>query len=129
MTQARRPVFRRRHRLTRALEFKAVFDAKLKAPRGPITVFVRPNGLEHPRLGLSVGRRVGGAVERNAVKRRLREAFRHLAAEWPDARPGLDVVIAAHAHPLRTSPDYAELIAGGLDRLTRLLERRREGGA
>ncbi len=45
-----------------------------------------------PRLGLSVSRKVGGAVERNRVKRLLREAFRTEGAVLP---PGTDVVLVA----------------------------------
>ena len=47
-----------------------------------------------PRLGVSVGRRVGGAVERNRVKRMLREAFRAVAPSLPSAH---DFVIVARA--------------------------------
>lgn len=44
------------------------------------------------RLGLSVSRKVGGAVERNRVKRVLRERFHEIA---PDLRPGVDLVVIA----------------------------------
>jgi ribonuclease P protein component len=54
-----------------------------------------------PRLGLSVSRKVGGAVERNRVKRALRERFAELAPALP---PGLDVVVIAR-------PGSAEYLA------------------
>ena len=46
------------------------------------------------RLGVSVGRRVGGAVERNSVKRMLREAFWALEDDLP---AGQDYVVVARA--------------------------------
>ena len=52
-----------------------------------------------PRLGLSVGRRVGGAVERSRVKRVLREAFWEEAARLPTSS---DYVVVAR-------PDAREL--------------------
>ncbi len=117
-------LYRKRHRLTRALEFKAVYEARLKSPRGPIVVFVKPNGLEHPRLGLSVGKRVGNAVTRNAVKRRLRDAFRVVAAEWAGDRPGLDIVVVARAARVDPPEVYAELLRSALDKLLGVLARR-----
>jgi ribonuclease P protein component len=51
----------------------------------------RPAG-DPPRLGLSVSRKVGGAVERNRVKRVLREQFAPLAGGLP---AGVDVVVIA----------------------------------
>lgn len=81
-----------------------------------------PNGLDRPRLGLSVGRRAGGAVRRNAIKRRLRDAFRHVAAAWPQARPMLDVVITVRAHePLRAGR-YQAMLEAALLSLARRLE-------
>lgn len=55
-------------------------------------VFPRTDSEEAPRLGLSVSRKVGGAVERNHVKRLLREAFRSESSLLP---AGSDVVVVA----------------------------------
>ncbi|HLP84116.1 MAG TPA: ribonuclease P protein component [Phycisphaerales bacterium] len=90
----------RSRRLCHDLEYQAVYGARMKKQRGPITAFVAPNGRGHWRLGLAVGKRVGNAVARNTVKRALREAFRHVQHELPllaDGQ-GCDMVLSAHAH-------------------------------
>ncbi len=118
-----RRYFRRRHRLTHAREFQAVYRARACRHRGPITVFAIPNDLGHCRLGLSVGRRVGGAVVRNRIKRRLREAFRLIEAELDlggdGERCGYDCVVVVRPHPPRGTTDYAQRLGGALEALHR----------
>jgi ribonuclease P protein component len=68
---------------------------------------VRQAGALGPaRIGFSVGKRVGNAVVRNRVKRRLREATRRLLAGVP---AGWDLVISAR--PEAAAADYAALAA------------------
>ena len=104
---APRRTFPRSHRLSGKLAFSAVYDARSKESRGPLAVFSRPNGLRHPRLGLSVSRRVGTAPVRNRIKRLLREAFR--AGQY-DLPAGYDLVIVVRPHQPMVLVEYQRLL-------------------
>jgi len=85
--------FSREKRLLTPRHFKAVFDSPTgKVPGKNLLILARENGLDHPRLGLVIGKKsVKLAVQRNRLKRLMRDSFRlnqHLLA-------GLDIVIVA----------------------------------
>ena len=75
-------------------DFKKTFDLGLKFPSKYLITYARPNGLSSPRLGLSVSRKIGNAVIRNRVKRRLREVVRK---ELLGRSLGYDLVIVARS--------------------------------
>ena len=84
----------RRQRLSRSAEFDRVYrEGRSHANRYLVVYsFPREGDGEDPRLGVSVGRKVGGAVERNRVKRLLRDAFWAVADSLPE---GHDFVVVA----------------------------------
>ena len=121
---------RRRGRITRSGDFDMVYRRGRSAANRHLVVYAfarddLPAGAP-ARLGLSVSRKVGGAVERNRVKRALREQFAMIAPTLPG---GIDVVVIAR-------PGAAEYVeergAGALgERLAELAEKatREPGGA
>ncbi|MBO2927916.1 ribonuclease P protein component [Metapseudomonas otitidis] len=85
--------FGREKRLLVPRQFKAVFDSPSgKVPGRNVLLLARDNALDHPRLGMVIGKKsVKLSVERNRLKRQIRESFRHnleLLAGW-------DIVIVA----------------------------------
>lgn len=83
----------RRGRLTRAAEFDAVTQLGRAVSGRYLTLrYRKAEGGAEARVGYAVPRRVGGAVDRNQVKRRLREA---VARNEELLRPGTDYVLIA----------------------------------
>jgi ribonuclease P protein component len=82
-----------------------------------VLIYACSNGLGYARLGLVVSRRLGGAVVRNRIKRRLREAFRTNRHDLPG---DLDVICIPRPGPPRSVESYA----ASLRRLLRALRRR-----
>jgi ribonuclease P protein component len=94
---------RKRRRLSRSGEFDRVYREGRSHASRYLVLYSFPSGEtgQDPRLGVSVGRKVGGAVERNRVKRLLREAFWAQSEGLPE---GHDFVIVAR-------PDAGSLAA------------------
>ncbi len=93
----------------------------MREARGPLTVYGLPNGLGYPRLGMSVGRKVGNAVRRNRIRRLIRESFRLLQHDFPQ---GYDLVVVVRAHEPLILAEYQKMLMAMLVRLHRTWEQR-----
>lgn len=118
--------YTRSMRLTKDAEYRAVFAYKVRKGRGALTVFVAPRAQGGHRLGLSVGKRVGGAVVRNRVKRMIREAFRHEVSGFPvrTGGAGYDIVVSARTHEGRGLTQWREDLRSAVEAAARVVERR-----
>ena len=89
-------VFRNRYglpkqvRLLRTAEYRKVYSQGRRRSLDFLVVFFLANGKSVSRIGLTVPRSLGGAVERNLLKRRLREAVRRHLSELG---PGWDIIM------------------------------------
>ncbi len=86
--------FPKAQRLTRRIEFLRVQEQGKKVSAGALLGAALPNERGFTRLGLTVSSKVGNAVVRAAIRRRLREIFRKRRDELP---AGVDLVLIARS--------------------------------
>lgn len=105
-------------RLHRGADIQGVLRSRRQRAGRYLAVHARPSEIDAVRVAVVASRRVGGAVQRNRVKRLLREAARHTAF-----RPGVDVVLVGRRACVEAGLPavHRELtdLAGALDVLDR----------
>ena len=103
---------RRQHRLSRSRDFDTVYRKGRSVSTRFLVLYAFPREDDPgagPRLGLAVSRQLGGAVERNRLKRRLRASFEEICERLPAgndyvliARPGLSEAVESRGFPWLT---------------------------
>ncbi len=84
--------------------FRRAYAKGKSAVTPTLVLYARKNGLGRSRLGLTTGAKIGKAVRRNRVRRRLREIYR---LREPGLKPGYDLVVVARGRAVEAS--YREL--------------------
>ena len=83
-------VYPRHLRLTKPGEYAAVFNQGKRGGDQQFNIICRPNGMPYPRLGMVIARKfLRRAVDRNRIKRQIRESFRNNK----QALPAIDIVV------------------------------------
>lgn len=108
----------RDRRIKNSRDFARIYERRIRAADGYLLIFAAPNTLGHARFGVSVSKKLGGAVRRTALKRLLREAFRLSQHELTS---DLDLVLIPQRSTVETAgvADYQQ----SLVRLTKRLAR------
>lgn len=91
--------------LKKNYEFRRVYNKGKSGVSPVLVVYARPNRGERNRLGVTVSVKLGKAVVRNRVRRRLREIFR---LSQPEMKQGYDIVLVARARA--AAAPYPELL-------------------
>ena len=109
------PAMQSRYRLTGAKQFSRIHREGQSAANRFLVIRFLSNGLDRSRFAFLVSRRIGNAVVRNRVKRRLREAVR-----LTRVRPGWDAVFIARRGTERANYGELKLAIDNLLRRTQL---------
>ena len=125
MTSPRHPLkFPKMVRVRSRLDFAAVYERGVRISDGCLSLIALPNDRPTSRLGLAVSKRCGNAVQRNRLKRRLREVFRQSRADLPT---GLDFVVQPRANtPLKLEVLRQSLVSLAKRAARKLAARSRE---
>lgn len=104
----------RAERLHRRLDYQRCYREGRRRHGALVILYHVPNELDHPRIGITASRKVGKAVVRHRLKRRVKEIYRRWSRR--EAMPAVDFVV--HLKPTAAESDFRGL-RGDLLRLLR----------
>jgi ribonuclease P protein component len=102
------PTFRKHEHLLKPAQFQAVYDRRRSVADSEMILYARENDLAYTRVGFSVSKKYGGAVQRNRLRRLYREAFRLSKELLPT---GLDLVLIPRTQQEPTFEDVRKSLA------------------
>ncbi len=89
--------------LNKNSDFRALYHRGKSQVHSALVTYVKKNRFGVTRVGITVGKKLGSAVERNRCRRIIREAYRQTLPRVPD---GWDIVFVARRHTLKVKSTY-----------------------
>lgn len=83
---------RKAYRVKKEKEFQAVFQKGNSFANRKFVVYILPKEQDHFRVGISVGKKIGNAVKRNEVKRKIRASLQEMSLR---IKPDIDFIVIA----------------------------------
>lgn len=102
---------RKDHLVRKGREFNTIYSKGKRLHGEGFTLVCLPNKTEISRIGISVHRRIRGAVKRNRIKRIIRESFRNERDKYPR---GVDIVFAVRHNFFLKNPNEISEAVGQL---------------
>lgn len=114
------PTFRKNEHLLKPAQFQAVYDRRRSASDSGMIVYARENGLDYARVGFSISKKYGGAVQRVRLRRLYREAFRLSKEQLPT---GIDLVLIPRTQQEPTLADLRKALVKLAKQLHKKMEK------
>jgi ribonuclease P protein component len=115
--------FRPHEHLRRPSDFRRVYERRRSASDVWLIIYACENGLPYSRLGLSVSRKHGPAVQRNRLRRLYREAYRLTRHQLAT---GLDLILIPRRSEPPSLEDLKQSLARLVEQVVKRLERERK---
>jgi ribonuclease P protein component len=119
-TNANSNRFRPHEHLRRPEDFRRVYDVRRSSSNDWLIIYAAPNERSYSRLGMSVSRKYGGAVQRNRLRRLYREAYRLSRAKLP---MGFDLVLIPRGTSEPTLADLLEAVPKLIEKVSKKIAR------
>lgn len=119
------PTFRKHEHLLKPAQFQAVYDRRRSVSDSAMILYACENRLPYTRVGLSVSKKYGGAVQRNRLRRLYREAFRLNKELMPK---GLDLVMIPRTQQEPTLEDVRKSLVKLIKQAHKKLEKDKPTG-
>jgi ribonuclease P protein component len=117
MSQKRDESFSRKFRLTKSSDFRKIISRGKRVSTQYFVIYSLPNRLSFPRLGIQVRAKLGTAVQRNYMKRIVRETFRKMKGDFLQS---VDLVFIAQQPVMGLRyGQFSELFRNSLQRFLR----------
>lgn len=98
-------------------DFRKVYDNGRSFANRYLVLFYKSNGLDHNRVGFSVTKKIGNAIIRNKVKRRIRESYRLNSHKF---KKGYDIVFLSRGRAKDAAYDEIESAVLHLGKISKL---------